>query len=192
MTRSITPEESRFIENLRALRRQSGLTIRELSDRCRDGTLYQSIRDYESKKCIPAFITVYWVTKALGVKMDELMRNDYTAEPVDQETLGRNIRFLREEWGYSQKKLADRIKKAPGIISGWETGKYAMDANSVKSLCAATGITPFDLLYQDLTALIKEDDGTVITCARCGARISVGQPQCNHCKDLFDWEDENE
>jgi transcriptional regulator with XRE-family HTH domain len=184
-----TDIETRMVENLKSLRRQEGLTIKGLSALCQGGELYQSIRDYESKKCIPAFATVYWVAKALNVSLDDLVRIDYTAEPASRETVGKNIRYLREERNLTRKAMSEMIHKSGTLISDWEAGRSGIDSSSTKILCDAFEVTPFDLLYQDLGALKKSDAGAAIVCPQCGVRVSKGQAQCGHCKSCFDWED---
>ena len=71
--------------------------------------------------------------------------------------LGKRLRDLREEHGYSQLDLAKKLNKSQNTISSWETGRTMPKMKELNSLCHL-----YDCTYQYLTG-IKQTDPSDIT-----------------------------
>ena len=63
-------------------------------------------------------------------------------------TLGNNIKRLREQRGWLQAQLAERIGVTPGAISGWENGTRNPEAQLRQKLCEVFGITESELFSE--------------------------------------------
>jgi transcriptional regulator with XRE-family HTH domain len=60
--------------------------------------------------------------------------------------LGRVLRALREEQGWSQRYLAAKIGCSQRSVSGWETGKMELGVRWLPRVAMAFGLTPAELL----------------------------------------------
>ena len=71
-----------------------------------------------------------------------------TGKAVDTSipVLCRNIRRFREQFGWEQKELAERIGVTGNAVSNWENGRSRPDINLLPSLCDVLEVTLYDLL----------------------------------------------
>ena len=60
--------------------------------------------------------------------------------------IGNRIRKYREEFGLSQKELADRIGISNSRVSNWEQGINRPDADMLAEICVALNVSPSLLL----------------------------------------------
>lgn len=63
-----------------------------------------------------------------------------------QNSLGKNLKFLREKRGYTQTKLADKAGIAQSIISDIESGNRNPRTDTIIKLSKALGVTLSELL----------------------------------------------
>ena len=63
-----------------------------------------------------------------------------------QRTLGRNLRRLREELGYSQEGFADYLGYHRTYMGGIERGERNLTLKSVERIAAKLKLDPLDLL----------------------------------------------
>lgn len=63
-----------------------------------------------------------------------------------QRTLGRNLRRLREEHGYSQEGFADTLGYHRTYLGGVERGERNLTLKSVERIAAKLNVDPLDLL----------------------------------------------
>lgn len=61
------------------------------------------------------------------------MEMSYTAH--DANTIGKNIRRLREDKGITQKELAKRMSLKQATVSSWETGRTEPSSAAINLLC---------------------------------------------------------
>jgi transcriptional regulator with XRE-family HTH domain len=64
------------------------------------------------------------------------------------EQLGGAIRAMREERGLNAVSLAAKIKKKPGVLSAWETGKSVPDLVNLLKVSAALDVPLPDILQR--------------------------------------------
>lgn len=73
------------------------------------------------------------------------MRNK-EKKPINVE-VGRNIRFYREQAGYSREKFSELIGVSPRFISDVETGFVGISLTSLKRICELLGISSDRLIW---------------------------------------------
>lgn len=56
-------------------------------------------------------------------------------------TIGKRIRLARDQRGLSQTQLADRAGAVASAVSHWETGRRTPDADNLRCLCVALGVS---------------------------------------------------
>lgn len=71
--------------------------------------------------------------------------------------LGRRLKQVREENGFSQDEIAKRLGKNQNTISSWETGRTQPKLKDLHALCAL-----YDCTYEHLTGT-KQHDSKDIT-----------------------------
>lgn len=62
--------------------------------------------------------------------------------------LGEYLRKKREEKGYSQQYIADKLNVSKMAVSNWENGNRAIYATSLIKYCLAIGINPNDIVSE--------------------------------------------
>lgn len=81
--------------------------------------------------------------------------------------IGKRIRKYREERGFSQKVLAEKIGVSNGRVSNWEQGLNRPDADILAKLCQALEVSPSSLLGVTLsTDELSERERDVIKAYR--------------------------
>ncbi len=74
-----------------------------------------------------------------------------------------NLKFLREQKGYSQNKLANIVGVNQTTIARWETEEMAPSIDNVEEISKVLNIDLPDLLGKDLRVIDKSDnDGVYI------------------------------
>lgn len=66
-----------------------------------------------------------------------------------QRLLGYHIHMLRLMKGYSQKSIADKLKKSPNAVSNWELGNTSPSVDDLISLCDMFEVTPNQIFGRD-------------------------------------------
>lgn len=66
--------------------------------------------------------------------------------------LGKRLRDLREEHGYSQHDLAQKLGKSQNTISSWETGRTVPKMKELNLLCNL-----YNCSYQHITGVRQQD-----------------------------------
>jgi transcriptional regulator with XRE-family HTH domain len=61
----------------------------------------------------------------------------------------KSIRQLREEQGWTQLELANRIGVTPGTVYSWERGKFEPRASQLRALALAFGVSMDDIELED-------------------------------------------
>lgn len=69
----------------------------------------------------------------------------------DKYEIGSRIRKFREDRGFSQLQLADKIGVTNSRISNWEQGQNRPDADILAELCRVLEVSPSELLDVHLT-----------------------------------------
>ena len=57
----------------------------------------------------------------------------------------KTIRQLRDEQGWTQLELANRIGVTPGTVYSWERGKFEPRASQLRALALAFGVSMDDI-----------------------------------------------
>ncbi len=70
-------------------------------------------------------------------------------------TIGKNIRFYREQSGYSREKLAELIDVTPRFLSDVELGFAGISLSTLKKICDVLGISSDSILWIDKKADIS-------------------------------------
>ena len=63
--------------------------------------------------------------------------------------MGENLKAARKAKGFTQKQVADALKKYQSDYSEYETGKIQLDYDKIVALCDLLDITPNDLFGID-------------------------------------------
>lgn len=190
----------RIVRNLKSLRKQKGYTQRKLAQKVVDESqgygewpgynaevdyrrIAECIKDYERGDTVPDVERAVRIAGALGYSMERIAKEDFDLEPLDAVQVGENVRFLREEMGFaSQRQMAKEFGMDPKAVSSWERGAKMMSLEKARIFAENADVTPFDLLYQDITW-----GGEVYECCNCKVRIKAGQKTCPHCHTKFRW-----
>ncbi len=61
----------------------------------------------------------------------------------------KTIRQLREEQGWTQLELANRIGVTPGTVYSWEKGKFEPRASQLRALALAFGVKMDDIELEE-------------------------------------------
>lgn len=61
----------------------------------------------------------------------------------------KTIRQLREERGWTQLELANRLSVTPGTVYGWERGKYEPKARQFRRLAEVLGVPMEQIALDD-------------------------------------------
>ena len=132
-----TPPPPTFAEQLRRLRREQGLTQRELARRVDLSPI--AICDYEAGRSHPPPQRIPELARALAVPDGELAQL-LPPRATPSTPFGRAVRELRERRGWTQRQLAGRIGCAAGAISDYEVaGSYPAPEN-LGAIAAALGV----------------------------------------------------
>jgi putative transcriptional regulator len=65
----------------------------------------------------------------------------------------KTIRALREEHGWTQLQLANKLGVTPGTVYGWEKGKYEPKARQLRALAEALDVRMEDIDLGDLSKI---------------------------------------
>ena len=142
--------------NLRALRRERGLTQKELA--FASGLNRSLIARYEQGDTTLNGDCVAAIAYALGVSVDAL-RDE--ALPLDRDVLGefgQTLKFLRKERGLTQKELAEAVGVTIGTISAYECGTSYPKRRNLAALAAHFGVSASALLPQEHIMPVYEDE----------------------------------
>lgn len=71
--------------------------------------------------------------------------------PVDEKTIGRNLRELRESQGMTQVELADKLKIRQALVSAYELGTVRMHGRLIAAFAVALGASADEILGIDRT-----------------------------------------
>ncbi|MDP4118935.1 MAG: helix-turn-helix transcriptional regulator, partial [Bacillota bacterium] len=90
------------------------------------------------------------------------------------------IKRLRENKGYTQKQLADKLMVSNKAVSKWETGRGLPDISFIEPLSKVLGVTVTELLsgecVKNLNKAANMKKGHFYVCPVCGNVIySVGE-----------------
>jgi transcriptional regulator with XRE-family HTH domain len=85
---------------------------------------------------------------------------------VLQQRLGRNLRRLRTERGWSQEAFADELAVHRTYVGGLERGERNASLQVVEWLAESLGVDPLDLLRE---VDDQQEAGTVLRAAHSGA-----------------------
>jgi transcriptional regulator with XRE-family HTH domain len=108
-----------FIENLKRLRKEKGLTQQYLADN--SGVVVQTVRDYESGKRAPSFESLGQISIALGIKVSDLFESNEAA-PVLQMPVSKTIQKLAA----IPDEVYDLAVQVPLTSEAWDTVKIAI------------------------------------------------------------------
>lgn len=61
----------------------------------------------------------------------------------------KTIRQLRDEQGWTQLELANRIGVTPGTVYSWEKGKFEPRASQLRALALAFGVSMDDIELEE-------------------------------------------
>ncbi len=107
------------------------------------------------------------------------IRTGKPAQKPPLPVLGERIRFFREKAGLEQKVLAAGIGITPNAVSNWENGRGRPDINLLPDICAALGISLYDLYaLEDPSGNYSAGEQRLIAQYRSltpGHRLALGQ-----------------
>ncbi|MCL4425540.1 MAG: helix-turn-helix domain-containing protein [Firmicutes bacterium] len=129
---------------IRRLRRQRGLTLKELADRVGLSTSYLSEVERELKR--PSIEALERLTGLLRIPLGSLIpvTQAYDAGMATGMSgrLGKKLKQLRESMDLSQAELAQRAGLSGGLIGQIESGKTRPSLKTVQRLADALGVSP--------------------------------------------------
>ena len=71
--------------------------------------------------------------------------------------VGKNIRFYREQKGYTREKLAELLSVSPKFLYDCESGRVGISISTLKRACEVLGVSADRLLWE------KTDDAVVLS-----------------------------
>ena len=95
---------SNFAENLSILRRRAGYTQESLAEVL--GVSRQAVGKWESGQGLPEAATLLTLADLLGCSLDQLMREDLTEEPVQEETAWADPRYQWEVYSQHMRRFS--------------------------------------------------------------------------------------
>lgn len=132
-------DESMIWQNIRRIRKEQGLTQKELGERC--GIADANIRKYESGRQIPKIQTIQKIANALNVPMNEI----YSKGTLDAD-FGSKVKRARERVGISQKTLGERLGVTQQTVAQYESTTDQPKMNTVRKIADALGIQAKELM----------------------------------------------
>jgi len=129
---------------IRRLRRQRGLTLKELADKVGLSTSYLSEVERELKR--PSIEVLEKLTNILRIPVGSLVpvSQAYDAGMASgmSSRLGKKLKQLRESMNLSQAELAQRAGLSGGLIGQIESGRTRPSLKTVQRLADALGVSP--------------------------------------------------
>lgn len=102
--------------------------------------------------------------------------------------IGNFIMALRQEKGFTQKQLADRLNVSNRTVSSWETGSALPRFALMEQLSKLLNVTPAEIMAGER---LSEQDGSYEqrkqTYKHVRERIFTRCESCSHSKPLFCW-----
>ena len=95
---------SNFAENLSILRRRAGYTQESLAEVL--GVSRQAVGKWESGQGLPEAATLLTLADLLGCSLDQLMREELTEEPVQEETAWADPRYQWEVYSQHMRRFS--------------------------------------------------------------------------------------
>jgi len=92
----------------------------------------------------------------------ELWRDYPTLGPEEKKEMGRNLRKLRKQNGWTQDRLALEVHKEPSIISKHESGQQAFGIEGMVQYSMALGCRMEDLLPRSIREQLSYDKNPVL------------------------------
>ena len=71
--------------------------------------------------------------------------------------IGKNLRRLREKYGFTQPQLASMIGTTPQRLSAYETGRDGMGKDYMERVCKALKIQPWEFYLTEQTPIIADE-----------------------------------
>ena len=82
--------------------------------------------------------------------------------PVDEKTIGRNLRELRESQGMTQVELAEKLNIKQALVSAYELGTVRMHGALIAAFAMALGASADDILGIDKRRKAAPSDRRVV------------------------------
>lgn len=120
-------------ENIRRMRKEKGLTQKQLGDLCEPKMADSTIRQYELGLRNPKIETLTKIADALDTTPSVLMEQS-------EKTVGGNIRRFRTRQGLSQDELARLSGLTESDINNYECEANEIDLESLKKISRALGV----------------------------------------------------
>ncbi|MEO8381324.1 MAG: helix-turn-helix transcriptional regulator [Acidobacteriota bacterium] len=147
---TIHPLISRLANNLRALRRERGMTREELANTAEVDA--QLIKRIESGNANPALIVLSRLTAALTFSLSLVLGGDLAAfptsevDPFDAEAVGETISALRRHRQLSRSALAKQADLRPVTLGRYESATADPRVLSVEPIALALGLGAPELI----------------------------------------------
>ena len=126
-------------EKIRKERLKHGCTIRDLAKR--SNLTRATISNIENGKTSPMDATLLKIASSLGITIEQLKESTTCVAKRDL-TLGINMRYLRYEYGYTQKKLAEICGFPITQIFSYERGRSVPPQVKLLKIAQVLGTTP--------------------------------------------------
>lgn len=126
-------------EKIRKERLNQGCTILDLAKR--SNLTRATISNIENGKTSPMDATLLKIASSLGITIEQLKESTTCAVKRDL-TLGINMRYLRYEYGYTQKKLAEICGFPITQIFSYERGMAVPPQVKLLKIAQVLGTTP--------------------------------------------------
>jgi transcriptional regulator with XRE-family HTH domain len=82
--------------------------------------------------------------------------------PIDEKTIGRNLRELRDSQGMTQVELAEKLNIKQALVSAYELGTVRMHGALIAAFAAALGASADDILGIDKRRKAAATDRRVV------------------------------
>lgn len=148
-------------ENIKAKRLQQNMTLEELAKKV--NTSKQTIQRYESgvianipSDRIEQIAAALHTTPASLMGWDRQSEEEEAALPAAQ-TIGRNIRYLRESLSLTQRELGEAMQVSDRTVSTWESGFKKPRSETLDKLAGFFGVDRDALIAPPLSRSAQQN-----------------------------------
>ena len=138
-----------FAEQLKKLRKKSGLSQKEFAERV--GVHMQSVSKWERGVMLPDISALDSIASALSVSVDELLGFPAPVAVAsgffDAQAFGKRLAQARRDKEKTQIEIESELGFSSGSLSRWESGQFCPDAEQLMLLCEALSVSPQALYF---------------------------------------------
>ena len=99
---------------------------------------------------------------------------------IINKNLGERIKVLREEHGFTQQEIADKLEILQGTYANYERGARGIPLNTLKKLCSMYGVRVDDFINEDRLVLENPPDTRMLWFSKQFEDIEFSKEERKH------------